>query len=644
MRKAILTVLAGCGALVGAAAPLCAKDAPKAKRQHPYLFFDKGELEALRKRYGKPPLSHYRQALVRQTDRLFERKPSKQHNRFPDSAQALLWAYHLTGREKYRDRCLEWNRANWDRKRFGQWSEMGTCALAVAYDTLYPELTDEQKAKMKAYLDRALDQHLRNEHGWLYNNPSNTVPAQCGAAGMGALALLWESPKAAEGVKLSRGKLLRYASRCFCPDGGYIEGSLYWAFGGSYYLWFAHALHNATGDDSLINHPRLLKQHRFVETVLGGDGQFMPFNDTQPWIGGWAICSDLGSRCDSDLMLWLADFMASMGAGRRDEPDIRLDSRGAYTALAVLLRSERPGPRKFPGLPTLSRLENMHWGVMRSSGEFRPNLVVGVKGSEGPLSHHKQHDLGSFVLYAGGEVLLLDPGYFQPHANCHTLPLVDGKGPKHSGSQIVSAWENERLRVMVIDSARGYGKAARRVRRTLVMVADRAVVVLDDILPGAGDAGGDGSVSWSPPPVVAARASCRVTAQYQAAQETRVDPNAGTAAVLGRKVTLGLWTFGPKLKLTVRKRDFGRSWGFNRLAKEGKLSWHSVTGDYTADANGPLVTALIPAEKGSEPPAPHYERRGQSIAVTVPGVEEVKFAKAEGRWTFVRPRGAERTK
>jgi hypothetical protein len=475
----------------------------KAKREHPYLFFAKGEQAKLRQRYEKRPLALYRKAMVAQAEDAMETKPSPRRNRAPDTLQALLWAYHLTGEKKYRRRCMDWVRANWDRQRFGRWSETTTAAMAAVYDTLYPELTDEEKGKLKAYLQRALDQHVGNEYGWLYKDPSNVEPVQCGAAGMAALALMWESPKARAGVKLSRQKLHRYADRCMTRDGGYIEGSLFWGFGLSHYLMFAHALHRATGDASLIDHARLKKQHRFVEVLLGGDGQFMPFSDTQPWIGGWPICADLGSRCDNELLLWLADSMAAMRAGAYDGPQVRLDNRGTHTALAVLLRSECQAPEAFPGLPKLTYLETMQWGVMRSSGELIPNLAVGVKGSEGLLSRHKQNDLGSFVLYAGGEMLLLDPGYYQGAAGSHTLPLLNGRGPIHLDSRIVETWQGGPLRQMTVDSSKAYGFAARRVRRIVVMAGDRAVVVLDDILPGGGlgcDGGMAPVVSDPPPP------------------------------------------------------------------------------------------------------------------------------------------------
>lgn len=316
IRLAAVVIWAVAG---GLAAPVGAQhdDATPERRDHPYLFFRQGELEELRAKFERPPQRHYLRALRNDAERAFELDPDdreNRHNHFPNAVQSMVWAYHLTGEAKSRDRALRWIKHDWDRRKFDQWSEMSTAAVAVAYDTLYPELTDEQKSEMKGYLERALDQHLENAGGWLYNNPSNTVPAQCGAAGMAALALRWESPKAAEAVKMTVGKLKRYARRSFSRDGGYIEGTLYWDFGVSHYLMFAHALHHTMGDDSLLTDDRLKKQHRFAETILGGDGEMMPFNDTQPQLYGMAVMADLGTRHDRPLLLWLADFMAARNA------------------------------------------------------------------------------------------------------------------------------------------------------------------------------------------------------------------------------------------------------------------------------------------------------------------------------------------
>ncbi len=583
------------------------------KKAHPYLFFAADKLDDIRRRFRRPPQSWYLKSLRRQADG---------RARSAGGGGTHLWAYLLTGDKKYRRTCLDWVESEWDRKDFSEeWIGFKVNHMAQAYDTLYAELDDKARGQIKAYLERALEAHLKKMNSWFYNNPSNTVSAQGGAAGMAALALLWESPKAEAAALATRKKLQRYAARCFAKDGGYIEGTLYWSFGVSFYLTYAHADHNATGNNELLTQPNLLKQHRFAETMLGGDGQFMTFNDTQPWLNAWGVCTDLGRRTENELLLWLADHMAALTAGERRADGVNVDLPHCYPpSMWIMMTQSDPGPvrqadRDFPGVPTLSVLEHMQWGVMRSRGDvYIPPLVVGVKGSEGQLSHHKQNDPGSFVLYAGGEVLLLDPGYFNGGADCHTLPLVDGTGPKHSGSRIITAREDTHRRLLVIDSTRAYGKAAKQVRRTILMQGDNAVVVLDDILAaGAG----------------------KITAQYQAAHKAEVR-NDGHVQIDGKKAALGLWTFGPKLELQSRRRDFGKSWQFVVRAQRGELAWHSLTGDYTAAPDTPLVTIMVAAAKRGRPAPPRVRRVPGRITVTLPprGSKKIEFIQRNDNWEF----------
>jgi len=582
------------------------------EREHPYLFFERGERRALRRKFRRPPQSHYLQVLVQEANEAMGRTPSADHNKVADTLQVLLWAYHFTGKKRYRNRTIAWMKQIWNRTSFKEWSEMGTGAMAVAYDTLYPELADQTRKKMKAYLKRALNDHLSSMDSWAYDNPSNTVPTQAGAAGLAALALMWEVPKAKKAVKQTRNRLADFASDAMSPDGGYIEGVFYWDFGVGYYLWFAHALHQTTGNDELIQHPLLKKQHRFVETMIAGDGHFLPFNDAQPQLIGYPVCADLGSRFDHPLMLWLADFMASRMAGKARGPNVEVESRGAFKALAALLRGTKSGPRNFPGVPLVSHLEKMEWGVMRSDRSYVPNLVVGVKGSGGTLSHHKQSDPGSFTFYAGGEMFLLDPGYHKPDATSHTLPLINGKGPGKKGGKIVKASKSRERRVMVLDASRAYG-TAKRMRRTIVMLGDRAVVVLDDIVPSGEN---------------------RIKAQYQAAHETRINRNPTFALINGRKVRVFLWTFGPDLTLKSRKRTFGDSWVFQNMAEDGRITWQTLSGSYRASSDNPLVTVLLPVSRGRKTARPRFENTGDTIRLALPGGSGVEFSKTEDGWTL----------
>lgn len=128
-------------------------------------------------------------------------------------------------------------------------------------------------------------------------------------------------------------------------------------------------------------------------------------------------------------------------------------ARETWAPFAFLWRSEQPAPEEFPGVPTLTWLKDMQWGAMRSDGSFKPKLVLGFKGSRGPLTHHKQPDLGSYVLHANGEAYLVDPGYYEPEPSDHTLPLIDGQGPGEAGSDIADGWEEGPWRHVTINEA-----------------------------------------------------------------------------------------------------------------------------------------------------------------------------------------------
>jgi hypothetical protein len=351
----------------------------------------------------------------------------------------------------------------------------------------------------------------------------------------------------------------------------------------------------------------------FIRTQLGGHGGLFAFCDTrQPWLDGYAICADLGSRYDQPLMLSVADLAAVGGEKTR--------ARDVWAPFAFLWRSEQPAPREFPGVPTLAWLKDMHWGAMRSDGSFTPNLVVGVKGSRGPLTHHKQHDLGSYVVHANGEAYLVDPGYYEPKATDHTVPLIDGQGPDVSGSSIVEAWERGPWRHMTIDSTDGYGEGAGRVWRLIVMHGDDRVIVLDDILPADGKPG-------------------RITAQYQIAWTPAIDRAAAHQMVVkGQKGSLGVRCFGHKVELEAKDRQFSSGWRWDKISEDGPGDWHSVSATYTADPDRPLVTVLQPARGDREPPAPPDCRFADAkIEVAFADGLVVQFEQNPDGWRFFRP-------
>jgi len=455
--------------------PMLAGDSP---RTHPRLFFSTDEMSELREASRKPPLAAYRRNLLEAAGNL-EQQPIqkvKDPDKSSETLKVLTWAYVLTGKQSFADQLKKWMLRVAETEKVLDFRLMIVGMMAFSYDVMAPEMGDAERKKVKDYLTRALDIYLREarKKRWFFTNDSNTNPVANAGGGLAALVLLEDHPEAREAIQFARHWCRKYADTVLGPDGGNVEGRLYWAYGLSHYLLFAEALHNVTGNTTLKEHPHLKRNPKFVKTMIGGaQEQFMMFNDDHPDVADSGVCAFLGARFDRPLMTKLAD---------------RYPNRTRMSGFDLLWRSRSIGDlhdREAPvKLPTLSVLNDIQWGVLRSDGSLNPDLVVGLKGSEGPTSHHTQRDPGSFVLHGRNERILIDPGYgFERH----NVVKLHGKGPHRSGAMVTDVREAGSIRAAVIDSTKAYGPRASRVRRLLAMVGEEWLVVFDDVVPPADD-------------------------------------------------------------------------------------------------------------------------------------------------------------
>lgn len=578
---------------------------------HPYLYFRREDVPKLREKFANPMLQPYRKRLMDKVDALMNQKAE---GGLGTAHLAIAWM--LTKDDAYKDKALEGIRAEWGTRHAAEFKMMGVAGMAVGYDVLYPVLSPNERVKFRDYLERMLTRYLEQATGsWFIGggggNFSNTVPVGNSGGMLTALAIMHSSDRATEAIDAATRNAKHYLDNCISPDGGCREGVQYWDFGTTFLLILAHPLENATGDDrGLLDHPHLKNNVNFIRTQLGGHGGLFAFNDTRkPYLDGYAVCASLGSRYNQPLMLWVADA-AARGIGKTR-------ARDAWPAFAFLWRSQQPAPETFPGVPTLAWLKDMHWGAMRSDSSFKPALVVGVKGSRGKLTHHKQRDLGSYVLHANGEAYLVDPGYYEGKATDHTLPLIDGNGPGVSGSSITDTWEDGPWRHMTLDSTDGYGSAAKRVRRLIVMHGEDTVVVLDDIIP--------------------AKAPATITAQYQTGWTPDIDEDKRGMKIEGQNGTLHLRCFGHPLALEAADRTFSHGWHWKKISEAGPGDWHTVSAPYTADPNRPLLTVLQPAAASEPPPTPPRCRYDDAnITVELNNGPVIRFRQNEQGWNYVR--------
>ena len=317
-------------------------------------------------------------------------------------------------------------------------------------------------------------------------------------------------------------------------DGGYGEGPYYQRYGDQNLLPFLRAWDRLTdgratliGDHtipSLYREPSFAATQRWLLDMTVPDGTMAPVDDGNPgrtyYFGG--LPQD-GPDADAFAWRW-----ANAPPPYDSEGSISLaaDEIVAYDDAAVT-----PAPPS--GSPTRIYTEAGN-AIFRS--DWGPDavqaIVLGEHGAANSLGRdregrgraasasHEHPDSGSYMLYAFGERLLLDPGYLTfptrhlvNKATDHNIVLVDGKGPEEAfvpsilwyanptGSPDVEgqATISEAFDTSFLDGARvtsRYGAPADRaadVSRRFLFADDRYLVV-DDTLDGAGSP--DSTFTW----------------------------------------------------------------------------------------------------------------------------------------------------
>jgi hypothetical protein len=309
-------------------------------------------------------------------------------------------------------------------------------------------------------------------------------------------------------------------------DGGYGEGPYYQRYAAQNLLPFLRAWDRLTGGraveigghtiPSLYRHPSSQATQRWMLDMTVPDGSMAPVDDGNPgrtyYFGALAQDSpEAGAfawRWANAVTPYDSDGSISLAA----------DEILAYDDTAVTPAPPSGSPTAF--YPEAGNaIFRSDWGP-----DAVESIVLGEHGAAAELGRdrdglgrsasaaHEHPDSGSFMLYAYGERLLLDPGYLTfptrslvNKATDHNVVLVDGKGPEDpflpsilwnsdpAGSPGVDgqATISDTFDTSFLDGARvtaRYGEPAARaadVSRRFLFADDRYLVV-DDTLDGAG--------------------------------------------------------------------------------------------------------------------------------------------------------------
>ncbi len=570
---------------------------------HPYIFFDARELAKLREACKKPPMRPHFDALLNRAHRRGDSDDNgKNESDLTNNAKVLAWAYALTGEAKYGDRLKQWMREKWDDRNVSGHGLGGAGMMAFSYDLMFEDLSKKERIKMQDYLVAVLDEYIAGtkSHRWFLTNPSNTNPVGNFGGGLCALALMHSDPRTEYVLDFARHWCLDYASRGLGPDGSCVEGRLYWTYGFRQYLLFADALRNVTGDSTLLDHPHVENSRGFVRAMIGGhEEQFLMWNDCFPRVADPAICALLGSHYGQEFMAKMAD---------------RYPGRLAKSGFGLLWRSryEDSVPDGPPRIPTLAVLPDINWGVMRSDGSINPALVVGLKGNEGPTTHHKHEDGGSFVLHARGERVLVDTGYW---GTDHNVVQIGGEGPHRSGSVITDTAESGDVRAAVIDSTKAFQQRAERVRRNIAMIGSKWVVILDEV---------------QPIPAMRDKTKLRFIGGWPRSGKPEKDNGStGPKKVNGRSFLL-------RHRNSTTKLIFHGAGPLEQTDAKSKFFSNCIGIDVPVDQfDHPVITVIEISDADARSRMAKVETGKRQITVSLPGSRDLTYRKTRAGWGLV---------
>lgn len=444
MRRWITFIVLSC---------LCCHVVAQSKR--PHLFFTKERMDLLKQRIGTDTsIAGNWKEILQEADNLLKGGNAKA------KIDYLSLAYLVTGKKEYADKIKEsllqlCSRPTWSNpamlERDPPWtSDLQTAencwAVAMGYDAVKGALTKEERKTMVDGVVRmgilpALNEWVTGEkriHS-LNSMGHNWWPACVGMAGVAALAILDDEPRAAAWVETVNqsmvewyrfnGDELHFKPKTMDENGGMYESVNYAAFGFSEYLFFRLAWENTHPGKKSPAIPGLEKwPDYFMHVSYPRDSALYSLNFGD---GGISAAGErpvkllyaLGYRNNRNL--W---YLAQLQKFQHRE--------GLFvnTPMGITYQPDMQKTPSTPDLPTSSIFENMGWASMRTSWEKNATML-GVKS--GYTWNHSHADANSFILFHKGESIIKDPGnsnygsaeyagyFFQSQA--HNVILFNGQ-------------------------------------------------------------------------------------------------------------------------------------------------------------------------------------------------------------------------
>jgi hypothetical protein len=417
---------------------------------------------------------------------------------------ALVWLATGNGKALVEAKRRALNLASWDNqgaasfKAHDQAGRSVAWTLSLAYDWLYPEFSEAERARLVVAISDRLDEILgKGPYGLddgrkLDANPYNSHGAVA-LARVSAICTVMAgaSPQFDACFRNTVPRYLKRPVPWGGDDGGYGNGTNYgqWDVANTHFLVW-DVLRESIGVDLTMT-PWARGYGKFMTyflppgtpTGLFGDGA------EKNWWGVWATqARAYAARVPSPL----ADWYARQQFGENE------------TSLSVLLAPYRDWSKTPPHIPAATpnaiHLPSIGWVAMHSSLADRGRNSVYFKSSPYGSFNHSHADQNSFVINSRGQALAIDSGYYDyygsPHwkgwykqTKAHNAVTFDGgQGQLHdtmaAKGTITKFRHGQDVDVVTGDATAAYGGALKRAVRTLVFLRPDTLLVYDSLASG----------------------------------------------------------------------------------------------------------------------------------------------------------------
>jgi hypothetical protein len=529
---------------------------------------------------------------------------------FPDPA-ALDWStkFNLTESEALTPFCTAWD----------------IVAGAAGVD---PVALEAARTNLVARLDAfRTSTHAGNLWIPVLVEPNNHKMKVITALGLCALALNDRPEAAADLSEAMAGMDWLFNDYQGTDEGGYAEGWNYLTYGDNNYLPFFAAYHRLAAGEVRPYRAlgTIMADHPWVDQIKGvADFATNPRTRAVYLRALWAVQPD-GLMVNTDdanptplhgaVLSWLFDEPAFLWQWFRPAAGLLSDPMDVAT---FALYDGTPAPEG-PGLPLEGSATEAGFAIFRDSWKDDATFFW-LQGEHGaPRVHaggHEHADELSFILWHGGQPLLIDPGYINyanhdlvKYTSDHNSILVDGVGSPFSGWEVEAGADSFLTPMTTLGRATWVGVATTYAGasfvRTVVRLDQHWFVIWDQIDAAGvsheyrwllnGMAGGDVPGSTFEPRSDGARWS-----GPSAWLEAHVAPVSGEAT------------------LSHDLQEHATSWG--AWATHERLTAFATMSELAG-----FLTVLVPGSSGDEAPAVTTEG-------PMPGVRAMTLAHSSGAW------------